>query len=375
MNLISFSAILPIMLKDLKGNYSEISLIPALASLGFGLPQIISFKVFKKRKIWKFLLFYLHLFAAIPILFLSLSIFFNFSNMKTLIISGWAIYCATVGLLFPIWVNFLAKTTKEENRGRIFGLIFFSQTIAGGIGVFISGKIYGNSFDNLRSSIIFFLSFLTMVSASTFFLKVDEVEESEENPPKKLIKFKELLKEYKLLIFYFISRICARASYIIVSSFYILNIVEHKLLKTENATKLGTIALFSQAFASLILGNLGDKKGHKKITGFALYFFLLSILLLILFHNIYSFILLAISLGIYFASDFTTFNNLLFSIVKDEDRSYALSYLGFFNTFPQFLLPLICGYLLGITNFFTLYIISLSFLIISITTIYKIKKD
>lgn len=342
MNFISMSAILPVMLKNLKASHFEIGLIPSLAAMGFGLPQILSPILFGKKKKLRITLLNLHLITTLPLLLTSYLLFIETTKPKIVILLGWVEYCFLVGIVFPLWMNYLAKVTEPQKRGNSFGIIFFCQTVAGAIGVFLAGRIYGNDFDYKRSALIFFISFASMFLGSFFFLKTKE-EGFEEGKISPFVNLKDLIKKYKWFVPYITGRCLSRGAFFVVSSFYIVDIVEKNLQITQSAVSVGAIALISQAVFSLVLGRLGDSLNYKVASIFPVLVFLIVTMIFSVKENYFLHIITAVVLGLYISSEFTSLNNLMISLSDIADRHSIIAWNGFLNTLPQIFIPLIGG--------------------------------
>jgi len=342
MNFISMSAILPVMLKHLNATHFQIGLIPAAASVGFGLPQLLSPKLFGNKKKLRSTVIYLHLLTTLPLLITSLFLFLEAKNAAVVILLGWTCYCFLVGIVFPLWMNYIAKVTDPNKRGNSFGIIFFCQTVAGGIGVFLAGRIYGSDFDYKKSALIFFIAFFSMFVGSFFFLRTKE-EGFEEGKISSFVSLKKLFTEYKWLPSFIIGRCLARGAYLVISSFYIVDIVEKNLKSPQAAVAIGAVALFSQAVFSIILGKLGDATNHKYASLLSLSVFFIFSLVLSLNGNYLIHIAVAVSLGLYISSEFTSLNNLMLSLSDISHRHSIIAWNGFLNTIPQIILPLLGG--------------------------------
>ncbi|MCX7830349.1 MAG: MFS transporter [Acidobacteria bacterium] len=343
MNFVSMSAILPVMLKNLNATHFEIGLIPALGSAGYGFPQILSPKLFGGKKKLRSTVLFLHLLTALPLLLTSISLFLEIKKPILAILVGWSFYCFLVGVTFPLWMNYIAKVTDPEKRGNSFGVIFFCQTLAGAAGVFVAGRIYGDDFDYKKSALIFFIAFLSMFIGSFFFLKTKE-EGFEEGKISSFVSFFKLAKEYKWLVSLITARVLARGAYLVISSFYIVDIIEKKLKTSQSAVAVGAIALISQAVFSLILGKFGDYTNHKNASLIAVViFFFVTVVFSGSGGNYYIHIAVAVALGLYISSEFTSFNNLMFSLSDVSHRHSIIAWNGFLNTIPQLFIPVLGG--------------------------------
>lgn len=369
MNFISMSAILPVMLKHLNATHIEIGLIPSIGSLGFGLPQILSPKLFGQKKSLRKIVLYLHILTSLPLLVLAFSLFIKVKEPLMAILLCWSIYCFLVGVVFPLWMNYMAKITNPENRGNSFGIIFFCQTMAGALGVFLAGKIYGAQFDYNRSALIFFIAFSSMFLGSFFFLLTKE-EGFEEGKKSPFISLKELLKKYNWLAYYILSRILSRGALLVMSSFYIVDIIDKNLKTSQSAVAIGSIALISQALSSIFLGKIGDSLSHKNASLIAVSIFFLSSISFIFQENLLIHIMTAMALGLYISSEFTSFNNLMFSLSETYDRHSIIAWTGFLNTIPQMIIPLLGGFIIDIAGMVFAALFSALLLFLSILVLY-----
>jgi MFS family permease len=181
-----------------------------------------------------------------------------------------------------------------------------------------------------------------MFSGTFFFLGTKEksFEGVSETP---FVSLAGLVKKYKWLISMYSFRWILRGCYLIISSFYIVDFMERKPGASSVAISIGTFLLLSQAVSSLVLGRLGDHINNKIPAVFSSAIFLASTLLLFFDNFALSYILLAVALGIYVSSEFTTQNNWMMELSAPEDRHSVLAWLGFTNTVPQMIFPFIGG--------------------------------
>jgi MFS family permease len=342
MNLISMSAILPVMMKDLGATHLQIALIPAMASVGVGLPQILSPKFFGRLTKLKFPLIFIHIPVTLPVLVASAMLYNNIGNPVAVILSVWTAHCFSIGLVLPLWLNYMAKILDPAKRGRAFGMIFFSQTVAGAFGVWAASNIYGATFNAGRSSVLFLLAFLAMFFGTFFFFGTKEKSfEGVSHTP--FVSIASLIRKYRWLLSMFVFRWILRGCYLIISSFYIVDFMERRSGASSVAISIGTFLLLSQAVSSLILGRLADHINNKIPTIFSSVIFLVSTLLLFFSNFALSYILLAVALGIYVSSEFTTQNNWMMALSEPEDRHAVLAWFGFMNTVPQMIFPFLGG--------------------------------
>lgn len=347
MNIISMSAILPVILKDLGASHLEIALVPIIGSIGVGLPQIFSPKLFGGSRKLRLPLILLHIPVTLPLLAVAIMLYGGYGKPAAVILTAWAVHCSSIGLVLPLWLSYMAKVLDPAARGRAFGLIFFCQTLAGALGVWAASRVYGASFDAARASLLFFIAFLTMFVGTFFFFgtKEESFEGVHETP---YVSFRALIGKYRWMIPMCGFRWMLRGCYLIVSSFYIVDYMEKKHGASSAAISIGVFLLLSQAIASLVLGRWGDSVNNKFPVVFSTTVFLAATILMIFGSFTFSYILLAVALGIYVSSEFTTQNNWMMALAGPEDRHSVLAWHGFLNTVPQIAFPFAGGLMMDL---------------------------
>lgn len=347
MNIISMSAILPVILKDLGASHLEIALVPIIGSIGVGVPQIFSPKLFGGRRKLKLSLILLHIPVTLPILAVAIMLYGGYGKPAAVILTAWAVHCSSIGLLLPLWLSYMAKILDPAARGRAFGLIFFCQTLTGALGVWAASRVYGASFDAARASLLFLIAFLTMFVGTFFFFgtKEESFEGVHETP---YVSFRALISKYRWIIPMCGFRWILRGCYLIVSSFYIVDYMEKRHGASSAAISIGVFLLLSQAIASLALGRWGDSVNNKFPVVFSTTTFLAATVLMIFGSFTFSYILLALALGIYVSSEFTTQNNWMMALPAPEDRHSVLAWHGFLNTVPQMAFPFAGGLIMDL---------------------------
>jgi len=342
MNIISMSAILPVMMKDLGATHLEIALLPIIASLGVGIPQILSPRLFGGYRKLKLPLILLHILVTLPLLAAAFMLYLKIWSPTAVMLMAWAVHTASIGMVLPLWLNYMAKILDPAARGRAFGLIFFCQTLAGAIGVWGASHVYGATFDCGRAALLFLFSFFAMFVGTFFFLgtREESFEGVHETP---YVSFFALAKKYRWLIPMCSFRWVLRGCYLIISSFYIVDYMESRHGASSAAISIGVFLLLSQAISSFVLGRWGDSVNNKYPVVFSTTAFLGATALMIAGSFAFSYVLLAVALGIYVSSEFTTQNNWMMALAGPGDRHSVLAWHGFLNTAPQIVFPFAGG--------------------------------
>ena len=187
---------------------------------------------------------------------------------------GWIIYMVLfsiyglgLGVVVPIWVDFLNAVTLREKRGTFFGLSF----ALGGLGSFFGGAILTII---LNSSLVFpknfgvgffIFSFSTVVATVVYFgYKVDESrkKQSLRSLGEFLILTKTIITGHHNFQKYILSRFFYCASFPAIS-LYAIYCQEKFGFNISEAGTFTMINVFAAGVASYVSGSVGQKYGHK----------------------------------------------------------------------------------------------------------------
>ena len=254
------------------------------------------------------------------------------------------LYGLSIGIIVPIWADFLEKTTNKSFRGKFFGIGFAFNSVGG----FTGGIILKNL---LKTDIPFpynfgygfFILFTSLIIGTIMFSFYKE--KKREHYKKSYSQFK---LETRLIINshpnfhkYLFSRIfyCATLPAMGLYAIYCQNkfnfdISEVGLFTILNVTSMGV--------ASYIFGNIGDKYGHKISMVFAYLFHLLAVLLAINAASMFWVYGVFISIGAGQGSFMPSAMNLIYDFAGERDKKTYMALID------SFLAPFALVFIIGI---------------------------
>ena len=287
------------------------------------------------------------------------------------------LYGLSVGIIVPIWADFLDKTTNKSLRGKFFGLGFAFNSTGGFVGgIALKYLLSANIPFPKNFGYGFFILFFSLIIGTVVFYFYKEKEH--QHYKKSLLQFKQ---ETKLIINshpnfhkYLISRVfyCATLPAMGLYAIYCQNKFNFEISEVGIFTILNVTAM---GFFSYISGNIGDKYGHKYSLVMAYALHLLAILLVLYSKNMLWVYCVFISVGAGQGSFMPSAMNLIYDFAGERDKKTYMALID------SFLAPFGLIFILGIGSLVNdgKYIFSLlvmgSCLFIAIIILYFFVKD
>tara|TARA_Y100001968_G_C19373621_1_gene726400 strand:- start:112 stop:1374 length:1263 start_codon:yes stop_codon:yes gene_type:complete len=287
-----------------------------------------------------------------PILILSffLGYTFSFSHLGTspyawkIYFFFFILYSLSIGIIVPIWADFLDKTTNKSHRGKFFGLGFAFNSIGGFIGGTVLKRLLNTDipFPN-NFGYGFFILFISLLFGTAIFYFYKE--KKREHNIKSYNQFK---SDTKLIINnhpnfhrYISSRIFYSATLPAMGLYAIycqnkfnFDISEVGLFTVLNVTSMGIVSYFS--------GNIGDRYGHKISMVFAYLFHFLAVVLALNAKNMFWVYSIFILIGAGQGSFMPSAMNLIYDFAGDRDKKTYMALID------SFLAPFALAFILGI---------------------------
>ena len=170
MNVVSMGTILPVFLARCGADNATIALIPALSALGAGLPQSFSGLIARSGNRMRSWVLWLHVASPAPLMVISAWLLLGVHSKVKLVLTCWGIFYGFLGLLFPVWLEYMARVLDPARRGRAFGIIFLAQTLAGICGVAFASLLLRESTSDAAYAALFFAAWISMTGGAFFFL-------------------------------------------------------------------------------------------------------------------------------------------------------------------------------------------------------------
>lgn len=264
------STILPLFLTLLGAPISVAGSIAGLFAILIAAPQLISAIISRNIQNVKISTVKIHL-TILPPIFLAGFVFAFFmpTGPKAWIFYYicFVFYALGIGLIIPIWSNFLRHVTKRSNRGTFLGISFIGNSIGGFIGGIVVKKLLSSSIPfpaNFGWGFLI-LFFALIISISSFLgFKVKDIQT---NQRKRTIK--DFIHETKSILItnqnfrrYVYSRILLTAQFPAISLYAVYS-RDMFYFDISDAGLLTATRLIAFGFGSIIAGQIGDRIGHK----------------------------------------------------------------------------------------------------------------
>ena len=340
-------AVVPIFLKKLGAPEAIAVSSTGIFSILIALPMLITAALSRNIVDLKKAVISVHCMILIVTFFMGYT--FSFSSLG-LSSFAWKIYFfyfilygLSIGIIIPIWTDFLDKTTNKSLRGKFFGLGFAFNSLGGFVGGIILKNLLKTNipFPN-NFGYGFFILFISLMIGTIVFYFYKE--KSREKYKRSYSQFK---LETKLIINshpnfhkYLFSRIfyCATLPAMGLYAIYCQNkfnfdISEVGLFTILNVTSMGV--------ASYMFGNIGDKYGHKISMVFAYLFHLLAVVLAINAASMFWVYGVFISIGAGQGSFMPSAMNLIYDFAGERDKKTYMALID------SFLAPFALVFIIG----------------------------
>ena len=253
------------------------------------------------------------------------------------------LYGLSIGIIIPIWTDFLDKTTNKSLRGKFFGLGFAFNSLGGFVGGIILKNLLKTNipFPN-NFGYGFFILFISLMIGTIVFYFYKE--KSREKYKRSYSQFK---LETKLIINshpnfhkYLFSRIfyCAALPAMGLYAIYCQNKFNFDISEVGLFTILN---VSSMGIASYISGNIGDKYGHKISMLIAYSFHLLAVVLAINAASMFWVYGVFISIGAGQGSFMPSAMNLIYDFAGERDKKTYMALID------SFLAPFALVFIIG----------------------------
>jgi MFS family permease len=371
LSLVSRETVMPVLVSQLTDSKLAIGLIPAIYTLGFYLPQLLSAN-FTERLVYKKPVTMLlgGLGERVPYGLITLVIFFLASSQPSLAL--WLFFlllsvtAITAGVATPPWYDMIAKVIPIQYRGIWSGVSHSLGAVLGIGGAYFVGKIlerypFPNNF-----ALLFALSFV-MAVISFVGLALNR------EPPSLIIKkhtpmlsylqtLPAILREHKNYRRFIISRSIILLGTMAAGFYMIYGMEKFASSPKEIAALTGLLTgvlVGSQAVFNLLLGFLADRVGHKLILVGEAFLMMAAALIAFLASSQGLLVITFILLGAYLAAGQVSGLNIILEFCRQEDRP---TFIGLSNTLlaPLFALaPLLGGFIAQAFGFQTLFVCAL----------------
>ena len=319
-------AVIPLFLKKLGAPDIVVASVAGVFVIMAAAPQILTAFVGRNIQNLKFAVISVH-FLPLPPIFIAGFIFVFIGPSGP---SAWMIYyfcyllfTLGIGVVFPIWADFLETVHIPEKRGPFFGVSFAFNFLAGGLGGLIAKKLYEAIEFPANFGYGFLIYSVCIVAASLFFIPFrmkTTVRTSESKT------FKQFLSEVKKVLsddlnfrHYIISRIFLTANYPAIALYAVYS--QEKLqLHISEAGIFTAITVITGGLSSYVTGRIGNRFGHKRAMVFVFIAYLLALVTALTAKTLTQAYLIFFFLGMGQGGFWTTAMSLIFEFAGDRDK-------------------------------------------------------
>jgi len=376
------STILPLLINYFSGSSILVGIFASLLKGGAIFVQMIS--AFYAQS-YKYMMPYLRLvFLARFLSWFGIGLIIAIFGETDPEITLWGIGIAL--FIFSFSAGFGAIYFKDI-QGKIFSNKFRGKSMAyrqffSGLGAIISGTTAGwflTQFEMPMSfAYLFMISSLIMGIGLIAFSSIEE-------PPKENIQprkgsFGKFLKDS--FVYFHKSTVLKNQvlaylfsySHLIALPFIILDAKNHIELSGYIIGLLLSVQMAGGMLSNILWGKISSAGEDVKIIYISFTMFILSLILVIFFHNIYIYTFVFFMLGASIDGVRLAFGNLILIIAPPEKRPVYIALQANISSIGLFF-PILGGVILSFANYFTVYIISIIFLFIGLFYIRKSVKD
>lgn len=356
LNVVSMGTVLPVFLQSSGAPNWVIALLPALGALGAGITQGFTGWLTRKSAHIKGWVLGLHVLAPAPLALAGIWLLLGRGASVPAVLLAWGAFYGFLGILFPLWLDYMARILDPARRGRAFGAIFFVQTTAGVGGAALASGVLERSTADGAYGLLFFVAWGSMAGGSLLFLgtRGEVLPPAQDRADTLRGHFREFFgfwREASWLRSYMVTRWLTRGTYPLVVTFFAARAVAECGATPSQAALLGTGALGTQAIAGVIAGHLGDRLGHRTAVLLGQACLLLASALLLLPLPFWAYFAVAALTGAFLATEYTSQSNWVMELAGPSRRQGALALVGFLLTPAAVLVPLLGGWLMDAVGF------------------------
>lgn len=368
LSLISRETVIPVLVSQLTDSKLAIGLVPALWSLGFYLPQLLTANLAERMEYKKpFVMLIGSVFERLPYLLIGLTVLTSAISAPTLalvvVLAGVGLASSGAGIATPAWLDMIAKVIPVQRRGIWAGLGHGLGALMGIVGAYFVARILVSyAFPN-NYALLFFLAF-GLVVLSWVGLALNR------EPPSPLTKEVLPLQRYLGQLPAVLGRDSNYRRYLISKSlvnlgamstgFFAVYGTEVFAIDGAGVGLLTGILIGTQAIANPLWGLLGDRVGHKIVLAMAGFAITLAPLSALAAADMPLLMLTFVFLGTYLAAEQASSLNIILEFCAPEDRP---TYIGLTNTLlaPMLILaPIFGGWLAGALGLRVMFNIALA---------------
>ncbi len=368
LSIVSRDTVMPLLVSQLTDSKIAVGLIPAIFSLGFYLPQLLTANFTEGLRYKKpFVMWIGGLCERIPYALIGGAVLLFAVDMPlaalVVVLLGLGASAFGAGIATPAWFDMIAKVIPVSRRGIWSGSGHSVGAMLGIVGALFAGQILERYAFPLNFAILFAIA-STALAISWGGLALNREPPSEiaaERVPirRYLRRLPAVLRNNRNYTRFLVGRTTIQLG-TMANGFFLLYGIERFGVSGATVGTLTAVLVATQAVMNLVWGVVGDRWGHKVVlAGAALGMALASILALFATSWIWL-IPIFILVGVYTAADMVSALNIILEFCSPHERP---TYIGLTNTLLApvvTLAPLIGGWLATWGGYPTLFVTALA---------------
>lgn len=368
LSLVSRETVMPVLVSQLTDSKLFIGLIPAIWSLGYYLPQLLTAN-FTEGLLYKkpFVMWVGGLGERMPYLLMAFAVGIfavdRPSVALAVVLGGLGIAAFSSGIATPAWFDMIAKVIPVQRRGIWSGLGHSLGALMGVAGsAFVAHALITYPFPR-SYALLFALAFVAVaISWVGLALNREPPSEITRTPPRfhhYLKRLPAILRRDQNYTRFLLSRSTVQLG-AMSTGFFMVYGTERLGIDGAGVGLLTGVLIGSQALMNVVWGVVGDRIGHKAVLVGAAFSMILASLCALLAESTMGMALVFLLLGAYVAGDAVSALNIILEFCAPADRP---TYIGLTNTLlaPVLILaPLIGGWLAGRAGYHTLFMVAVT---------------
>ena len=325
-------AIIPLFLKQLGAPQGICLSVAGLWSILVAFPQLFTAIIGRNIKNIKRTVIGVHIFAMPPIFFAGfIFAFFAPSGPYSWVLYYicFILYGIGIGIIIPIWTEFLNHTFSINKRGKYLGISFAWNSIGGFFGGFAVRLVLNSNIPFPQNFGWGFLIFFTCILIGTILFKWYHIKLDINNHKNRSIN--DFLSETKSIIKtnfnfrnYLISRMFLTANYPAISLYAVYT--QNKFdFDISEAGVFVIINVIASGAGSLLSGWIGDLYGHKNSILLSFISYLMALLVALLANNMFHVYIIFLFLGLGLGAFMPSAMNLIYKFADGGDNKIYMA--------------------------------------------------
>ncbi|MHB1135088.1 MAG: MFS transporter [Chloroflexota bacterium] len=272
LSLAATTTLLPAFAQRLGASNLVIGLLPALLTVGWGLPSIFFANYIERQPRKMPLILWVTVWERVPYLLLGLAALFLAESQPGLTVVAILLLVVVAslsgGAIMPAWMEVVAKLVPTQLRGRFFGLGSIVSGVTGAGGAVLSAHFLGNYAFPLSYALCFFAAFAAFAASFAFLSLTREHPVPASKPAISLASYLRRLPALVRGDRNFAAYLVARLLFIggtMGNGFYTVYALGRLGAREEQVAIFTLVLGGCQTFSTVLWGQLADRYGNRLV--------------------------------------------------------------------------------------------------------------